>query len=121
MRTTSPEASNLASCFRIRALHVIFNEAGDFELLSGEDIKRKKMSEAVVLLGSERMKDGIVRDAEVSSHQIDEDLRVRHAVIVSDGVWFEWGFGGALEVVESSCRGVQATEHVAWRRRVYLS
>jgi hypothetical protein len=85
MRTTSPKSSNQTPCFRIRTIRITFNEAGDFDLLGGEDMKRKKMGEAVIFAVAERMKDWIVGDAKVSSHQIDEDLRVRYGVIVGRG------------------------------------
>ena len=47
-------------------------------MLSGEDVEGKKVSEAMILLGSKRMEDGVVGDAKVSSKEVNQDFGVRH-------------------------------------------
>jgi hypothetical protein len=60
-------------------MRLIRDEATDFYLLGGEDVKRKQMGESMVVLGAEGMENGIVGDAKVASHEIDQDLRFGHA------------------------------------------
>jgi hypothetical protein len=79
MRAAPPKPPNLTSRFRIRAFYVLsFNKSGELDLLGREDIQRKKMREAMIILGTEGVEDGIVRDAEVSPKQVDDDIRVCH-------------------------------------------
>jgi hypothetical protein len=46
--------------------------------LGREDVQRKKVREAMILVGGESVEDRIVRDAQVSPEQIDKDIQVCH-------------------------------------------
>jgi hypothetical protein len=64
MGSTLLESSKSTSRFRIGAFGVlIFSESGKLDLLGVEDVQRKKVREAVILLGSESVEDRIARDA----------------------------------------------------------
>ena len=79
MGSTSPESSKLTSRFRIGASGVlIFNESRELDLLGREDVQRKKVREAMILLGNESIEDRIIRDAQVSPEQTDKGIRVCH-------------------------------------------
>jgi hypothetical protein len=80
MRSTTPESTNLAASFtvRTRSIFVLWDEALDFHLLSSEDVEWKKVSEAMIPLGSKGMEDGVVGDAKVSPKEINQDFGVRH-------------------------------------------
>ena len=78
MGSTSPESSKSTSRFGIRTFGVlIFNKPGELDLLGGEDVQRKKVRKAMILLGNESVEDRIVRDTQVSPEQTDKGIRVR--------------------------------------------
>lgn len=61
MGSTSPESSKSTPRFRVGTFGVlIFNESGELDLLGGEDVQRKKVREAVILLGNESVEDRII-------------------------------------------------------------
>jgi hypothetical protein len=78
MWAAPPEIAYLTASLWIGRFDTFGQEARHLDLLRGEDENREEMGEIMLLGCCKSMKNRIVRDSEVSSHEVDEEIVSSH-------------------------------------------